>query len=209
MTTTHGHAPPAGWQAVQRQFDHQRIWQLSQPVFEQAAALLASAVPPADVVVGIGRGGVPLAELAASRLGIPAVPLRARHNLSDDLYLPASGDVQIAAGEAAALASAVTGRRVLVTDDICGTGATLTAVLDCLAALHPAEVRSAVLCRSEAAAFTPDAWLWDTRDWVVFPWNKPARQPTELLRLPPRVRYRRPDSAGRTASATDQRSRSD
>ena len=190
MTASHQDAPPAGRQAVQRQFDHQRIWELSQPVFEQAAVLLAQAAPAADVVVGIARGGVPLAELAAGRLGVPAVPLRARHNLSDDIYLPASGDVQIAADEAAALASAVTGRRVLLADDICGTGATLTAVLERLQALHPAEVRTVVLCRSEAAAFTPDAWVWDTRDWVVFPWNDPAGQPTEKLALPRQARHR-------------------
>jgi hypoxanthine phosphoribosyltransferase len=188
MTTSHQDAPPAGRQAVQRQFDHQRIWELTQPVFERAAALLAEAAPGADVVVGIARGGVPLAELAAGRLGVPAVPLRARHNLSDDIYLPASGNVQIAAGEAAALAPAVTGRRVLLADDICGTGATLAAVLDRLRSLHPAEVRTAVLCRSEAAAFTPDTWVWDTRDWVVFPWNDPAGQPTEKLVLPRQAR---------------------
>jgi len=190
MTTSHQDAPPAGRQAVQRQFDHQRIWELSQPVFEQAAVLLAQAAPAADVVVGIARGGVPLAELAAGRLGVPAIPLRARHNLSDDIYLPASGDVQIAADEAAALAPAVTGRRVLLADDICGTGATLAAVLDRLQPLHPAEVRTVVLCRSEAAAFTPDAWVWDTRDWVVFPWNDPAGQPTEMLALPRQARHR-------------------
>jgi hypoxanthine phosphoribosyltransferase len=190
MTTSHQDAPPAGRQAVQRKFDHQRIWELSRPVFEQAAVLLAEAAPPADVVVGIARGGIPLAELVACRLGVPAVSLRARHNLSDDIYLPASGDVQIAADEAAALAPAVTGRRVLLADDICGTGATLTIALDRLQALHPAEVLTAVLCRSEAAAFTPDAWIWDTRDWVVFPWNDPARQPTEMLALPRQARHR-------------------
>jgi hypothetical protein len=190
MATSHGYAPPAGRQAVQRQFDHQRIWELSRPVFEQAAVLIAEAAPPADVIVGIARGGVPLAELIAGRLGVPAVPLRARHNLSDDIYLPASGDVQIASDEAAALAPAVTGRRVLLADDICGTGATLTTVLDRMQALHPAEVRTAVLCRSEAAAFTPDAWIWDTRDWVIFPWNDPAGQPSEMLVLPRQARHR-------------------
>jgi hypoxanthine phosphoribosyltransferase len=190
MTTSHGYPPPAGREAVQRQFDHERIWELSRPVFEQAAVLLAEAAPPADVIVGIARGGIPLAELVAGRLGVPAVSLRARHNLSDDIYLPASGDVQIAADEAAALAPAVTGRRVLLADDICGTGATLTIALDRLQALHPAEVLTAVLCRSEAAAFTPDAWIWATRDWVVFPWNDPAGQPTEMLALPRQARHR-------------------
>lgn len=190
MTTSHGYAPPAGRPAVRRQFDHERIWELSQPMFEQAAEMLAETAPPVDVIVGIARGGVPLAELVAGRLGVPVIPLRARHNLSDDLYLPASGEVRIAAEEAAALAPAVTGRRVLVADDICGTGATLTAVLDRIQALHPGEVRSAVLCRSEAAAFTPDAWIWDTRDWVVFPWNDPAGQSTEMLRLPQQTRHR-------------------
>lgn len=184
MTTSHQDTPPAGAGAVQRQFDHARVWELSLPVFEQAAVMLAEAAPAADVVVGIARGGVLLAELVAGCLGLPAVPLRARHNLSDDIYLPATGEVRIAAEEAAALAPAVAGKRVLVADDICGTGATLMAVTRQMTGLDPAGVASTVLCRSEAAVFTPDAWIWDIRDWVVFPWNQPAGQPTEMLTLP-------------------------
>lgn len=190
MSISSRYAPPTGQRAVQRQFDHERIWELSWPVFEQAAVLLADAAPVADVIVGIARGGMPLAELIAGHLGVPAVPLRARHNLSDDIYLPASGDVQIAAEETAALAPAVAGRRVLLADDICGTGATLTTVLNRVEALHPAEVRTAALCRSEASAFTPHAWIWDTRDWVIFPWNDPAGQPTEMLALPRQALHR-------------------
>jgi hypoxanthine phosphoribosyltransferase len=170
---------------VQRQFDYQRVWQLTLPMFERAGTMIAEAAPRADVVVGIARGGIPLAELVAERLGLQMVPLRVRHNLSDEIYLPASGDVRITTEDAAPLASAVEGRQVLVADDICGTGATLKAVLDRMLAMQPAAVRSAVLCRSEAADFT--IWLWNTRNWVVFPWNDPVAQPTEVLELPRKV----------------------
>lgn len=188
-----GHTPASGSRVVQRQFDYQRIWQLTVPMFERAGTVIAEAAPRTEVVVGIARGGIPLAELVAEHLGQRMVPLRARHNLSDEIYEPASGDVRIATEETAALAAAVAGRRVLVADDICGTGATLRAVLDHLAAMRPAAVHSAVLCRSEAAAFTPDVWLWNTRDWVVFPWNDPVAQPTEVLELPEKVQRRRRD----------------
>ena len=190
MTTSHEYAPAAGRQAVQRQFDHERIWELSQRVFEQAAVLLAEAAPLATSSSGSPAAGFSSRNSSPAASACQAVSLRARHNVSDDIYLPASGDVRIAADEAAALAPAVTGRRVLVADDICGTGATLMAVMDRMPGLHPAEVRSAVLCRSEAAAFTPDAWIWDTRDWVIFPWNDPAGQPTEMLGLPRQARRR-------------------
>jgi len=192
VTTYPRHTSASGRRVVQRQFDYQRIWQLTLPMFERAGTMIAEAAPRADVVVGIARGGIPLAELIAEHLGLQMVPLRARHNLSDEIYLPASGDVRITTEDAAALASAVEGRRVLVADDICGTGATLMAVLDRLATMQPAAAHSAVLCRSEAADFTPDVWLWNTRDWVVFPWNHPVAQPTEVLELPGKVQRRRP-----------------
>lgn len=192
MTTYPRRTSASGRQVVQRRFDYQRIWQLTLPMFERAGTMLAEAAPRADVVVGIARGGIPLAELVAEYLGLPMVPLRVRHNLSDEIYLPASGDVRITAEDSASVASAVEGRRVLVADDICGTGATLKAVLDRMLTMQPAAVQSAVLCRSEAADFTPDVWLWSTRDWVVFPWNDPVAQPTEVLELPEKAQRCRP-----------------
>lgn len=159
---------------VQRVFEHRRIWRVTQDAFASAAALIAGQEPTPDVVVGIARGGVPLARLLASHYSVPVVELTARHNHSDDLHVPATGQVELPKEPGAALA-AHHGARVLLVDDICGTGSTYRAVIPWLAThLAPAAVRTAALCRSKASAFTPDTWVWDTLDWVVFPWNEPV-----------------------------------
>lgn len=174
---------------VERVFEHQRIWRLTQDAFESAAALIADQEPRPDVVVGIARGGVPLANVLAVRYGVPAVEVTARHNRSDEVYLPATGQVELPTEPDAALTT-YRGVRVLLVDDICGTGSTYRTVVPWLTGrLAPAEVRTAVLCRSKAAGFTPDTWVWDTLDWVVFPWNEQAQTSEDLI-VPAALRSR-------------------
>ncbi len=72
-------------------------------------------------------------------------------------------------------------------DDICGTGATLTAVTSALAriAAPGAALVTATLCRNAGSPCRPDLTVWDDlREWVVFPWE--ARPPDGLpvRRLP-------------------------
>ncbi|MFC5099192.1 phosphoribosyltransferase family protein [Kibdelosporangium philippinense] len=94
---------------------------------------------------------------------------------------PRPGKVELPKEPDAALA-AHHGARVLLVDDICGTGSTYRAVIPWLAThLAPAAVRAAALCRSKASAFTPDTWVWDTLDWVVFPWNEPVLTSEDLI----------------------------
>ena len=181
--------PPPEQARVERVFEHRRIWRLTHDAFTCAAALIARQEPTPEVVIGIARGGIPLARLLGAHYGVPVVEVTARHNRSDELHLPATWQIELPAGPDAALA-AHRGARVLLVDDICGTGATYHATLSWLAThLAPTDVRTAALCRSTAAAFTPHTWVWDTLDWVVFPWNNPARTSEDLI-VPasPRVR---------------------
>ena len=91
-------APPHDEAVVERVFEHRRIWRLTQDAFASAAALIAGQEPAPEVVLGIARGGVPLARLLAAHYGVPVVELTARHNRSDDLYLPATGQVELPEG---------------------------------------------------------------------------------------------------------------
>src|SRR5262249_18918399 len=71
--------------------------------------------------------------------------------------------------------------RVLIVDDICGSGATLHRLRHGLDPwLSPsAEVLTAVLCLNTGASILPDYSVWTVSDWVVFPWEQPpaARRP--------------------------------
>lgn len=168
---------------IGRVFEHKRIWRLTPDTFAAAAGLIAAHEPAPEVVVGIARGGIPFAQMLADDYRVPMVTVSARHNHSDEVHLPATGKVDLPDEPGAALA-AHRDARILLVDDICGTGATYRAVLPWLANhLAPAALRTAALCRSEASTFTPDIWVWDTLDWVVFPWNDQTHT-TEDLTIP-------------------------
>lgn len=172
MNGTHSPSPPI----TRRVFDHQRLWRLDEPVFTRAAEMLAEheASYWPEIVIGIARGGLPLARAVGRRLGADVVEIFARHNISDSPYVQATGNVQLQS-LTEPFVRVCTGRRLLIADDICGSGATLRTVRALLTdRAAPASLRSVVLCRNEGSAETPDAWLWDTRDWVVFPWDEPA-----------------------------------
>lgn len=216
-----------GLRLPDRVFDHSRVWRLEEVAFAAAARLLAdhARTHRPDVVVGIARGGVPLARRLGALLGVPMVTVSARHNHSDALYVAATGEVSVP--ELPAGLRDYSGGRLLVADDICGTGATLATVTARLTAdLRPSDLYAVVLCRNaardralrEAGATAeapipanvgtqdgvqdgagagsrvgggrgePDAWLWDTRDWVVFGWDAATEHPTEPLPYPVTVR---------------------
>jgi len=179
---------------VTRVFEHRRVWYLDQARFEAAAALLADALASSfdrvDAVVGIARGGCPLADALALTLAVPVLTVHARHNPTDAMFSKGTGQVEIDAHRFHPPASAAA---LLIVDDICGTGATLDAVRRYLrTAIPTAKVFTCTLCRNEGSSVLPDAWVWDVRDWVVFPWEGPS-QPAggTLLPIPEVVRFGR------------------
>jgi len=174
----------------QRVFQQQRLWQLDADTVHHATAHLADRERPHDpqLVVGIQRGGWHVATAVAALLDVPAVPILARHNDTDTVGLPATGRVRI---DATTDPPALAPGRVLIVDDICGSGATLRTVSALLSGLwKPALLRTAVLCRNAGAAYEPDSWIWDVADWVCFPWEPDPGRPTEPLALPVGVNRR-------------------
>ena len=174
---------------TQRVFHGQRIWRLTQDGFDRATELLAAAVAPTvpELVIGIERGGRRPAEALGDLLDVPHILVTARHNLSDAQSSPATGDVRL---DLSALAErdVKVGRRLLVVDDICGSGATLAAIGERLRARGETRMRSATLCRNVGAALHPTWWLWEVADWVTFPWEPLPAAETTPLPTPTHVR---------------------
>ncbi len=118
-----------------------------------------------EVVVGIIRGGV--------------VPARV---LVDLLEVPLLGAVQVefyvGLGETSAapvlrqgLALSVTGRRVLLVDDLADSGRSLELAKDYLLSQGAAEMRIAVLYFKPGSIVRPEFYAKETRSWVIFPWE--------------------------------------
>lgn len=179
-----------------RTFAHRRILRMPMDAYTTAVGLLADAVAaqlsPVEAVIGVAAGGLPPARSLGRLLGVPVFRVDARHNPTDASYTQATGQVS---HNVAAMATALAGRRLsgrlLLVDDICGSGATLDAVEPALADhLTPAAtVHPMVLCRNLAAKRRLDLWVWTVDDWVCFPWESPplAGAAIEDLSLPERV----------------------
>jgi uncharacterized protein len=154
-----------------RAFNHDFAWQMTASQATTAASILASAAAkgdPVDVVIAIARGGTQPARDIATALGAPVRTVRARHNYTDSMYAEATGRVSCDVAGAGPLRG-----RVLVVDDICGTGATLATVTSALARAAPgAALLTATLCRNAGSPSRPDLTVWDDlREWVIFPWE--------------------------------------
>ncbi|MFF4648091.1 phosphoribosyltransferase [Streptomyces sp. NPDC001389] len=163
---------------------------LSDLALEASLDALASAVAaqgPVNLVIGIAGGGVwPAAGLAA-RLGAPVHRVKARHNPSDALRTQATGQVSV---HLDAPLPDTLGGRILLVDDICGTGATFTAVAQALTPrLEPGcELETVAVCTNTGSGQRPNWSAHAVDDWVVFPWEQPPAG-IRLVPLPaPEVR---------------------
>jgi hypoxanthine phosphoribosyltransferase len=166
------------------------IWQLTEPLFQRGAHLLAQAAReqygPITAVIGIGKGGRVCAYAVAASLNVRAFIVTAGYSTRGSVYQQGGGgrvDVDVDDfHQHIARAGSLHGT-VLVVDDVCNSGATLRAVRTALETLldDDAEVATAVLCRTVGATADPDLWLWNVRDAVIFPWEQAKTPATGVL----------------------------
>jgi hypoxanthine phosphoribosyltransferase len=186
MTTSSHESPSLGGPPSSRVFRGRKLWRLEEAAFTAATSLLTEALgeEEIDIVVGVRRGGVPLATALAARLARPATTLRACHNVSDALRLPATGTVTLDLTDTHLPPDG----HVLLCDDIAGSGATLAAATDALRN-RVRRILTVTLCRNIGTLRDPDMWIWDVDDWVTFPWEPPPDAATDPL--PPSSRAHR------------------
>jgi hypoxanthine phosphoribosyltransferase len=143
---------------------------LTWPLFGSAVRELAQQVADSgfvpDIVLGIARGGLPIAGGLAYALGSKAVGTMnvefytdVARTLDEPVLLPPLFDMD-----------AVTGSSVLVVDDVADSGKTLALVLK-LVADRVADARTAVLYDKPRSVIRPD-FAWRRTDlWIEFPWS--------------------------------------
>lgn len=148
--------------------------QITDTVAHLAGRIRADGVP--EVVVGVLRGGLIPAVLLAHHLGIRTVrAVEVVHTLSD--HIDAAKTARPAVGNPASLGE-LTGRDVLLVDDIAGSGDTIGHTVEVVRAAGPARIRTAV-CVVNAANWRrvqrPEQALTylgaTVEGWVIFPWE--------------------------------------
>ena len=141
-------------------------WKLFYNLARQVAKKINISNYKPDIIVGLARGGWVLARVLCDLIGVKdLVSLKVEH-----WRLTATPD-----GKAKLkypLNVDLTGKRVLVVDDITDTGESMHVTQDYLKSLKPSEIKTAALRHISTSKFTPDyfgeeiAWRW-----VIFPWN--------------------------------------
>jgi hypoxanthine phosphoribosyltransferase len=119
-----------------------------------------------DVIIGLARGGWILSRVLCDFLGVRDLfSVKVEH-----WGITASPD-----GEARVkypLSLDLSGRKVLVVDDITDTGESMKKAVEHVKALGPAEIRTAALRHIEGSKFIPDYYGEEIEwRWVIFPWN--------------------------------------
>lgn len=148
----------------------QRCEIVSWPAFYTLARKLARKVVESgyrpDMIVAIGRGGYVPGRVLSDLLGLMDLT-----SFKIEHYRHA--EKQKVARVRYPLASDVTGRRILLVDDVADTGDTFVAALEHLRSRgEPAEIRSAVLHYKTVSPYTPDFYAMKVRAWrwIVYPW---------------------------------------
>ena len=139
-----------------------------------------------DLVVGIARGGIPVAMVVSDRLGCKV----------DFINVKSYTDVghRDKPKILTTIIERIAGKRVLVVDDLVDGGQTMEMVTGYLNAEKPSVTKTAVLFTKPWSTFVPDFSLQTVDTWVVFPYERGevrrSRSQREQRQLLPLTRRR-------------------
>ena len=150
---------------------HIKVEQVTYPTIRHLTRKLAHKIQDSgfkpDVIVCVARGGYVPARLLCDLLNIYELSgIRIRHYIGADKTEKAE--------LVEPLAMSISGKNVLLVDDIDDSGDTLDVALDYLNSLNPVDVRVAVLHHKSVSNYTPDfyakkiiQWRWITYPWAI------------------------------------------
>lgn len=150
-------------------------WKDIEDLAEKLADSISAGYKP-DVVVGILRGGATVAHLLSDFLDIRTI-----YPIGCNSYVDVAKRFSVKVYSPLAL-SDLSGKRVLLVDDVADEGLTLKAVVEQeIAPKNPLEVKVATLHMKPWCKFKPDYYVQMTDAWIIYPWEKRevARQVAE------------------------------
>jgi uncharacterized protein len=119
-----------------------------------------------DVIVGVSRGGWPPARIMSDLLENSNIA-----NMKVEFYK----DIGVRSERpriTQPVTSQVTGKRVLVVDDVADTGRSLKVVADHLRSKGAKELKVSTIYYKPHSIFRPDFYAKSTRKWIIFPWER-------------------------------------
>lgn len=141
-------------------------WERLEELVEELAEKISVDYRP-DILIGILRGGMTVAHFLSDIMGYDEiypigctsyVDVREKRGLR--IYNPL-------------ILKDLSGKRVLVVDDVADSGGTLREIVDMeVSPKNPLEVRTATLHIKPWSTFKPDYYVEVTDAWIVYPWEK-------------------------------------
>jgi len=143
-------------------------------LLSQAEKIRQSSFKP-DVIVGVTRGGWVPARVLSDLLGVPDFA-----TVRVEFYLGVTetrNEPVLIQG----VSAAVTGKKVLIVDDVADTGKSLQLAREHVLQQGATEVKIATVYRKPWSVIKPDYYETETSCWVVFPWEtkEPIRKIVE------------------------------
>ncbi len=119
-----------------------------------------------DVIVGVSRGGWPPARIMSDLLENSHVA-----NMKVEFYK----DIGLRSKKPVItqpVTAEVTGKRVLVVDDVADSGHSLKVVANHLKRKRAKELKVCTIYMKPQSVFRPDFYVKETRKWIIFPWER-------------------------------------
>ena len=158
--------------------------------FELALNILRSPLRP-DLLIGLWRGGTPIAIAVHEALKVVGLPLE-HMVVKTAVYRgidQRNNGVAISGLEPLSALNKAP-KSILVVDDVFDSGTTMKAVIEALKA-HPASAEATISVATvwwkparNQTAYTPDYWVHQTDDWLVFPHELEGLSTDELAAKP-------------------------
>jgi hypoxanthine phosphoribosyltransferase len=124
-----------------------------------------------EVVLGVAKAGVIPGVVVASILQVEFTSMTVTRQMAGQSPVLVTGPP-----------NTIQGRRVLVVDETCDSGATLRLALNEVRAKRPAEVRTAVSFKT--GDYVPDYAAFETENFIILPWDREIIQNGEVIVRP-------------------------
>jgi hypoxanthine phosphoribosyltransferase len=141
-------------------------WELFEELSQKVAQNIIESGFHPDIIVGLARGGWVLSRVLCDHLAVKdLLSLKVEHW---GITATPDGKAQIKYPFKIDL----TGKKLLIVDDITDTGESMIVAINYIKELNPRETRTAALRHIQGSKYTPDYYGDEiTWRWVVFPWN--------------------------------------
>ncbi|MEO8199276.1 MAG: phosphoribosyltransferase family protein [Gemmatimonadota bacterium] len=137
----------------------------------RALALRVAREYQPEVILGIAKAGVIPGVVVASILQVEFTSMTVTRTTEGQSPVLVTGPP-----------NTIQGRRVLIVDETCDSGATLRLALHEVRAKHPAEVRTAVSFKT--GDYVPDFAAFETDNFIILPWDREIIQNGEVIIRP-------------------------